>query len=193
MVQERGRLHPLSKLAFEVCTIVFGVLLALGVNEWRTNQANDALAERTLAEIRDELEENQERIDNTLKEHEELAVHLGEAMQRSNDQELHDISYTFNYSRTFWRKRAWQSAIITQAAQLLDISLVQQLTDIYELIESYDDHEIRVLASMGSPAFYDEERLDDQLRANLFNVMQGNQLGKLINEKINVFSESNPE
>ena len=50
---------PLAAVGIEVFSIVLGVLLALGVNEWREASANERLARRALTQIRGEVERNE--------------------------------------------------------------------------------------------------------------------------------------
>jgi len=51
---------PAAAIGIEVFSIVLGVLLALGVNEWRGARANTELAHRAVTQIRSEVERNGE-------------------------------------------------------------------------------------------------------------------------------------
>lgn len=60
-------------LFLEVFLIVLGVLLGMAVNEWRINRSNEALAERSLEQIKAEIIYNQEQIERIVEYHSSLS------------------------------------------------------------------------------------------------------------------------
>jgi len=172
-----------------VSTIVFSVLLALGVNEWRNHNANNARAENARADIVAELEANLEDVNASLQEHGALLEEMREELRALAATPDKEVDYRFNFRISFLQKRAWQSAMITQAVEHMDVSEVQSLADIYELIDTYEQQERRILDTMGNPNFYAESYLADQLRANHFNVVFANQIATLTKQKITEFLE----
>ncbi|MCI0707242.1 MAG: hypothetical protein L0Y80_07155 [Ignavibacteriae bacterium] len=60
----------------EILSVSFGVLLAIGLNEWRQNINNQALVASVLTTIRTEIEQNQAEISRALPHHEQLLKEL---------------------------------------------------------------------------------------------------------------------
>lgn len=188
MSERERKGQTLTKLALEGITIVFGVLLALGVNEWRTSLSHQALAEQASDEIREEIARNLTRLESSLSRHNEQMTQLQEALEQLAADE--EITYQFNFAQTILRKQAWQSAIVTQAVQHLDPVLVRDLSDIYELMATYRDHELRITSTMGTAAFYKEENREEQLYANVLNMGLIIQLNELIVNQMKVYLDN---
>lgn len=194
MLKSKSKGRSVAMLGLEVFFIVLGVILALGLNEWRQAAANAELGKSALEQVKAEIKENQERLEGTLEEHKLLRAHVEEAIATAQqaEEEGDDValSYQFNYSSTLLTMTAWESAIVTQAVRYMDFATVQQISDIYELFEMYDKHGRDVILSMGTADFYDVTREIAQARANIYNVRLAIQLEELTLEEIQKFFDA---
>jgi hypothetical protein len=76
---DRDRSAWLPRAAVESVLIIFSVLLALGLNEWRAESAQRARVAQALDAIRSELEENRRLVAEARAYHTALAASFGQA------------------------------------------------------------------------------------------------------------------
>lgn len=165
----------IQQLATEFVSVVVAVLMALGVNEWRESRANEELAEAAFAGIVAELTENRHRLSETLVDHDSLLVTLEaqfEKIRDKRDLEVHpdDVSFTFDYSLGVLSSTAWRTAMVTQAARYMDMSLVRDLSDLYDLQQVYSDHDREIVSALGSLAFYQQSNARPRLMSSIANL-----------------------
>ena len=84
MNESKGRRWPIQKLAIEVFSIVLGVLLALGVNEFREQRMHHKEAESAMHNIKLEIQSNQEFLTSL---HENNAALLEAISDEENSEE----------------------------------------------------------------------------------------------------------
>ena len=157
---------PVGPLLIEVFSVMLAVLFALGVNEWRTNLANQELAENALANIFLEIERNKQEVEESARKHQSDQSLLEDAL----DSEGEAAAVRFGYSHSVLSNTAWQSTLATQAVRFLDFETVDKLSELYELQLVYADHGKSVFSEMGSVAYHREGASRAFLKANLFNV-----------------------
>ncbi len=165
---------PFKRLLLEIASVVFAVLLALGVNEWRKNLENEHLSQQALKNIVQEIEANKSDIVNGLAEHKRLSSYLDSTLKAYNNMPKENVktvkkSFRFSYEHSVLNNTAWNSAQITQAVKFMDYETISTLSTIYELQAIYKDHGKEVIAAMGKVAFHEAE-FKPFLKANIFNV-----------------------
>lgn len=165
---------PFKRLLLEIVSVVFAVLLALGVNEWRKNLENEQLSQQALANIAQEIEANKSDIVKGLAEHKRLSSYLDSTLKAYNNMPQENVkrvkkSFRFSYEHSVLNNTAWNSAQITQAVKFMDYETISALSTIYELQAIYKDHGKEVIAAMGKVAFHEAE-FKPFLKANIFNV-----------------------
>ncbi len=155
-------------------SVVMAVLLALAVNQWRTNRSNQQIAANALKNIIQETTSNQAEIDTSLSEHLQIQQILRSTLKeyRAADKKQQNTlsdSFKYGYKHSVLNNTAWNSANITQAIKFLKFDIVAGLSTIYELQRIYAEHGSSIISQMGS-INYHEANFESFVKANLFNV-----------------------
>jgi hypothetical protein len=135
----RGRLREkLPELLLEAGSVVFAVLLALGVDEWRERRNQEALAERARVSILEEIRANREELRNTREANRALLQKIEAALPRLAEdpgarlEEGSDVQLAINYQLALLSSAAWQTAQMTQAAHFIDYDWVTRVSRVYD-------------------------------------------------------------
>jgi hypothetical protein len=127
----------LPRLLAESALIVFSVLLALAVDEWRDGRSRAAAARVALDAIVSELDSNRRSADQAMRFHRTMKATLdGFAARR--ELPPHEVAYSGMIQPARVVATAWTSARDTGAINELPYSLVLQLSRVYERQASYD-------------------------------------------------------
>jgi hypothetical protein len=126
----------LPELTLEAAFVVFAVLLALGVDEWRENRTNQKLADRTRDSIIEEIHTNYLELISTRSLHDSLLIQLNnDLIDLKNDS---SIPINVDFSVSLLSTAAWHTAQMTQATHFLDLSWIIEVSRLYELQELYE-------------------------------------------------------
>jgi hypothetical protein len=124
----KGWAHArLPQLALEAASVIFAVLVALAVDEWRGERANHEVAVRALTGIAKEIEVNLDELRDTHDENGRFLARLDSAASMNAGR----TSAGFEYA--LLSASAWETAQITRATSYVDYDLVQSLARTYEL------------------------------------------------------------
>jgi hypothetical protein len=115
--------------------VVFAVLLALAVDEWRETKSRDALAARARASILEEIRSNESELRNTRDNNRALLRRIEETLPRIRQEP--ETFLEFNFEIALLSSASWQTAQMTQAASFLDFDWVRRVSNVYELQELY--------------------------------------------------------
>jgi hypothetical protein len=121
----------LPELLLEAASVVFAVLLALAVDEWRETRSRNALADRARASILEEIRTNEAELRNTRDSNRALLGRIEEALLRLKQKR--DTALEFNFQIALLSSAAWNTAQMTQAANFLDFEWVRRISKVYEL------------------------------------------------------------
>jgi len=170
MVSDRTSNRTISGAAIvvEVFSVIFAVLVALGVNEWRTVRDNQALAEDALEYIRLEISSNRSEVIESLDEHRLLESTLESEL--ASRREGTPSSIGFGYSHGVLSSTAWKSTLTTEAVRYLDFEVVKALSEAYELQVVYGEHRNNVFKELGSVSYHRDSGSTSFIKANLVNV-----------------------
>lgn len=160
----------LPELALEAVMVVFAVLVALAVEEWREDLDNRELANRALVAIIAELESNKEEIRDSKDANDSLLVIVREA---SRDTVLPE-DFSVNYEYSLLSSSAWQTAQMTRATQFLPLEQVQSLARLYglqSLFQESQDQVMDFIVNVGDLADRAPERIPRLLRGPLTNAV----------------------
>ena len=128
---------PFTHLLVEMFSVVFAVLLALGVNEWRTNQNNEDLGLAAFEKVVKEVEGNKSKISGILKNHKntlsEIDTVISKIKRKSSDITFGQILFEAPAGT------AWEAAKLTSAVNYLDYSHVEKMTAVYSTQKVYSD------------------------------------------------------
>lgn len=126
----------LRKAFFEAFFVVFGVILALGANEWRQSAAAERHADRAAANIEAELRANRELVAASLEYHDGLVAMLGERMQTGEPVYPREFSRGFVFPALV-EGTGWEVAKETGAVADMDYDRVLEYSAIYGSQERY--------------------------------------------------------
>lgn len=126
----------LTQIAFEFLSVVFAVLLALGLNSYKQNidLKNDAkmLRKSILLECRN----NYTRIDSTMYMNRDFNNYI-DSLVRLDPDDINNVS--FNYGFELLANSAWKIAQNNKAISVLDQQFLLDAADIYHTQEFYTE------------------------------------------------------
>ena len=125
----------LPELLLEAASVVFAVLLALAVDEWRETKSQNALAARARASILEEIRGNETELRNTRDNNRTLLQRIEETLPRIRQEP--ETSLELNFKIALLSSASWDTAQMTQAASFLDFEWVRRVSKVYELQELY--------------------------------------------------------
>jgi hypothetical protein len=134
----RRRPRWLPRVLLESLLIVFSVMLALAVDQWRDNRSRAARARLALDAIINELESNREAIDRAAAFHEEIAGKL-KAIAASGELPSREVAFGGIFQPANLIATAWTSARDTGAAEQWPYDLVLRISRVYERQASYNE------------------------------------------------------
>jgi type II secretory pathway pseudopilin PulG len=121
---------------FEATFVVFGVVLALGANEWRESRAQRLQAQAALEEIVAELQANRAAVGQSLRYHQNVTDSLRSYQRLGGQPSIALFSRGFIFPAQVYRT-AWTSASETGALAHMTYADVLRLSKAYALQEAY--------------------------------------------------------
>ncbi|MCW8803895.1 MAG: hypothetical protein OQK57_05805 [Ignavibacteriaceae bacterium] len=164
---------PLTNILVEVFSVILAVLLALGVNEWRTTKNNEDLGLAAFDKIVKEVKSNKKRLDDILLNHKKILVEIDSVIsklkRKSNDISFGQIVFEAPSAT------AWEAAKLTSAVNYLAYDKVEKITSVYSTQKIYNDVSDRVFQEL---VFFvpdkDREEMTDQFyrqKVYLYNLI----------------------
>jgi hypothetical protein len=137
---------PLTNILVEVFSVVLAVLLALGVNEWRTNKNNEDLGAEAYEKVVKEVERNRSKLDTLLANHKKILVEIDSVISKlkrnSNEISFGQINFETPSST------AWEAAKLTAAVNYLEYDRVEMITSVYSTQKVYSDVSDRIFQEL---------------------------------------------
>jgi hypothetical protein len=116
--------------------IMFSILLALAVDNWRENRQHRRLAQQSLQIFEREIRQNLDRIDDVAPYHSGLRSVVAEAL--TNPGHAADMrSIVEGLQPTVLLNTAWQTALATGALTHIDVEIVSALSLTYSIQERF--------------------------------------------------------
>ncbi|MCO6359256.1 hypothetical protein BXY85_1744 [Roseivirga pacifica] len=133
---------------FEFISIVVAVVLAMALTEWRQNQLNRKLAEKSLQNIIAEIQDNRDDLAiDSAKIAADLRFMKAWITDFEEKSEKNDFSLNFDYS--FLNRAALDVAINNQSMTYIDFEINMALAEIYNTQEFYSQKALDVFDAMG--------------------------------------------
>jgi|GEM_PF-3276223 len=177
-----------GKLLIEMVSIVLAVLLALAVDQWREGRSNETLAREALNRIVAELKANVTELEEVLKDHQVVSDRLKNVIEKLEKAEDDPgIQINFNFTLGILKRTAWQTAIVTQAVRYMDFQVVQELSEIYEVVDIYKSHMENTIKNLSSLNLYSEDRIPMHFKALLRDAQTAIDLGEGLLESLRKF------
>ncbi len=126
-----------GKIAIEFISVVFAVLLALGLNHWRENTLNEQLAKDSYERIQREIDDNIAELDSSLVEFDRYIEEIQNEKLQLDSLGVEYKGVSWSYSHPVLSIDAWKAATITNAVLNMDPDLVEDLADVYAIQEMY--------------------------------------------------------
>jgi hypothetical protein len=151
-------------LVVEAISVVFAVLLALAINEWRQGREEARIASEAMDRLRIEIQQNHDNLAAVLDQQAGAIDALGAVIEDLGAGRKPDGELAFNFRTEQVRNAAWETALLTQAVRFIDFELVSSAADIYELQELVSSGVQRVLDRMSALGASEGEQLVRDLR-----------------------------
>ena len=158
----------INKLTFtgillEMFSVVFAVLLALGVNEWRSGRSNEELGVAAYQQITREIKNNHKKISRIIENHNKILEDIDSVIVRLK-QNRTDITFGQIIFETP-SSTAWEAAKLTTAVNYLEYEKVEKITGVYSSQKAYSNVSDRVFQEL---VFFvpdkDPAKMIDQMR-----------------------------
>jgi hypothetical protein len=129
--QAASRKFPLQRLLVEFFSIVLGVLLALGLNEWRENRSHQSQANAALLNIKNELQSNLKALTILHENNAETVKVMAENKNTDSGGERKFIP------GLQLRETAWETFLSTNISNYVDYKTVLILSETYSMQSVY--------------------------------------------------------
>ena len=129
--QPVSRKFPLQRLLVEFFSIVLGVLLALGLNEWRENRSHQSQANAALLNIKNELQSNLRALTIL---HENNAETIKVMAENKNTDSGGERKFIPGLQL---RETAWETFLSTNISNYVDYKTVLILSETYSMQSVY--------------------------------------------------------
>jgi hypothetical protein len=134
-VREQLR-HKLPEILFEGASIVFAILLAFAVDQWREERGHRDLAQRARETIMRELRANRTELQGTFRGNGEKIAGMEKQIARlQSREEVRQLDSSMNLAQL--SSAAFQAAQSTQAIQFVDFDWLVRTGRVYELQKTY--------------------------------------------------------
>lgn len=148
VLRDRG-----PEILLEAASVVFAVLLALGVNEWRQSRADADLAATARRMVIEEVRANRAEVTRALDAHRALAASILGTVERLRAAEAEpsgDAGIDLSFSLAETSAAAWETARATEATRHLDFEWVSRAARAYNLQDVHAQVQTRFLDAMAS-------------------------------------------
>lgn len=132
----RDRLRDkVPEILLEGFSVVLAILLAFGVDEWREDRSQRAMAERARRTIVAELRANRKELEGTYRGNEEVLTKVEGEIAALHKEQLNSLTTRVHLSQL--SGAAFQAAQSTQAIQFVDFEWLVRVGRVYELQKTY--------------------------------------------------------
>lgn len=117
----------IAQIAFEFLSIVFAVLLALGLNSYKQNSDLQAESKLLKTNILDECQANLMKLDSTILENEIFQAYLDSLLEADEVE-----SFEFSFHNKLLSSIAWNFTKSSKSFQYMDSDFLQNAAEVYE-------------------------------------------------------------
>ena len=175
----------IGKLLMEFVSVVFAVLLALGLNHWREASAEERLAEKALVNIFFEIYRNQKDVADEMISYEER-LQVVKAYRDSFDKG-EEVRYSLGFNIPLLSNAAWNVANSTGAVKDFDQELLLELSSLYAFQEMYQNNGMDYMKYMNSVEFKKAENAKAIIDSNYGQLRTFGQWSKTLSDAYQEF------
>ena len=125
-----------KKIAVEMFSIIFAVMLALGIEDWMQDRERDDRAALMMERITAEVQNNRDELKKAIADNNKFAEGLKKALRKENTT-FEDVSPFIQMSAGSINNSAWSSAQMTNVITYMPIETVGQLASLYDTQSYY--------------------------------------------------------
>jgi hypothetical protein len=161
-------------LAIQILSIIFSILLALSLNDWKESRNNKQLALMTLKNFREEIGNNKRAIETALRDQRIFLRSLENGAPRIHTGKektlaLPEINLPDVLTAT------WETALGTKAMVYIDYDMISKLSELYLQQKWLMSLEDKIFQTILSPYSYEKKNAENLTRAlyvSLRNIME---------------------
>ena len=138
----------LAAMAAEALMVVFAVLVAFGVEEWREERQLRQFAASARAAIELELQENLDEFRNSQPSLRSLLQRIAVFVQAEDESDFRDRRFEISLSLPNVSSAAWRTAQTSEAAPYFDYDWIIRVSQTYDILDAYERVRDLMLDSM---------------------------------------------
>lgn len=154
----------IGKLLTEFISVVFAVLLALGLNHWREANNDEKLAEKALVNIFLEIQSNQIDVLEEMASYKERLKEV--KVYKDSYDKGESMRYSLGFNMPMLSDAAWNVANTTGAVKDFDQDLLLELSSIYTFQDMYLNNGMDYMKYMNSVDYKKEENAEAIVNSN---------------------------
>lgn len=154
----------IGKLVMEFASVVFAVLLALGLNHWRESIAEQKVADKALLYIFLEIRANQRDVEAEISSYQERLEEV--KVYKDSFDKGEGMRYSLGFNIPLLSKAAWNVANSTGAVKDFDQDLLLELSGLYTFQEMYQSNGMDYMKYMSSIEYKKEENAKAIINSN---------------------------
>jgi hypothetical protein len=145
----------IPEFMIEAFSVMLAVLIALAIDEWREDRANQELAATARANILEEIEANRDELAGVGGLNAALVERIADYVDGVESTSADSLSVEFEFA--LLSTAAWQTAQMTRAAHFLDYDWMARVARLYNLQKLYDRSQTAVVEHMSLGEVPEEE------------------------------------
>lgn len=122
----------MAQIAFEFLSIVFAVLLALGLNSYKQNADLKIESELLKKNILEECQYNLLKLDSTIQENQDFQLYIDSLLEAETIE-----SFEFSFSNKLLSSIAWNFTETSKSFQFMDATFLKNAAEVYENQDYY--------------------------------------------------------
>lgn len=174
------KIESIKKAGIEVLSIVFAVLLALGLTHWREDVNAQKASDRALTNIIIEIHSNILELEQEKKAQEEQlkSVLILQKQVESGEEQTQSLGF----SMPVLSNSAWTVANATGAVENFDLQLLMDLSGLYRTQKLFQDHGLDYFKLISTIEFNKEENFLAVVKSNAMQSSTTLSLARQLNE-----------
>jgi hypothetical protein len=169
-----------SRLVVEVGSIIFAVLFALWVNEWRSNIKIKNLAKEQTIRILNEIRANKTELESVMADNKARLDTLF-AFQKQKiwwkPKNLDAAKIGWGYNGAELKNAAWETTLLLNIAPVLDADFLSDLSEVHGLQRIYDEFGMELLRKFATETSLMKNNFQLVIEKHKYNLLIALELG----------------
>ncbi|MBN2092480.1 hypothetical protein JW964_22860 [candidate division KSB1 bacterium] len=181
-----------SRFVIEIGSIIFAVLFALWVNEWRSNIRIKNLAKKQTIRILNEIQANKVELESVMADNKARLDSLFAFQKQKewwNRKKLSAIEFGWGYNAAELKKAAWETTLLLNIAPEMDADFLAELSEVQGLHQIYEEFSIDLMRKFASETSLLHDNFKQVLTRHKYNLLIAQELGEHLIKSYNQFLE----